>query len=132
MDEALELARDFPGITLIVNHAGLPAERDAESLAAWRAAMQRLADAPNVRVKISGIGVPGRAWTAALQQPVVDALLAAYGTQRCLFASNFPVDSLVASFDTIFGGFKELTRQRTPAERLALFCDNAVALYGID
>lgn len=132
MDEALELARDFPGITLIVNHAGLPAERDAESLAAWRVAMERLAQAPNVRVKISGIGVPGRAWTATLQRPVVAALLAAYGTQRCMFASNFPVDSLVASFDTIFSGYKELTRECTPDERLALFCDNAVALYGLD
>ncbi len=132
MDEALELAREFPRITLIVNHAGLPAERDAASLAAWRRAMERLAAAPNVHVKISGIGVPGQPWTAQLQRPVVAALLDAFGTRRCLFASNFPVDSLVASFDTIFTGFKELTRDRTPAERLALFCDNAVALYGLD
>ena len=54
---------------------------------------------PERVVKISGIGVPGRRWTAELQQPVVHALLSAFGVERCMFASNFPVDSLVASFD---------------------------------
>jgi predicted TIM-barrel fold metal-dependent hydrolase len=129
MGEALELARDFPATTIVVNHAGLPAERDEASLAAWRQAMERLSDAPNVVVKISGLGVPGRAWTAALQQPVVDALLESFGTQRCLFASNFPVDGLVASLDDIFQSFKTLTRRLAPAQRLALFCDNACRLY---
>ena len=131
MDEALELARDFPRTTLIVNHAGLPADRDDESLAAWRQAMERLAAAPNVRVKISGIGVVGQEWTPELQRPVVDALLAAFGP-RCMLASNFPVDSLVASLETILGGFKQLTRDRLPTERLATFCDNAIALYGLE
>lgn len=132
LDEALELARDFPRTTLVVNHAGLPAERDAGSLAAWAAAMGRLAEAPNVVVKLSGLGVPGRAWTPALQAPVVNALLARFGTRRCLFASNFPVDGLVAPLATIFDGFKALTRTLPPAERLALFCDNAIRLYRLD
>lgn len=129
LGEALELARDFPTTTLVVNHAGLPAERDEASLDAWRQAMERLAAAPNVMVKISGLGVPGHRWTPRLQQPVVDALLASFGTQRCLFASNFPVDGLVASLDDIFQTFKTLTRHLSPAERLALFCDNACRLY---
>jgi len=129
VDEALELARDFPNTTLVVNHAGLPAQRDAQSLAAWRRAMDRLADRPNVVVKISGLGVAGVPWTAELQQPVVSALVASFGPARCLFASNHPVDALVASFDTIYSGFKQLTRHLPPLARLALFCDNAVRLY---
>lgn len=132
MAEALELARDFPRTTLIVNHAGLPAERDQASLAAWGRAMAQLADAANVHVKISGLGVPGQAWTPALQAPVVHGLIERFGVARCLFASNFPVDGLVASFDQIFSSFKVLTRQHTPAERLALFCDNALRLYRLD
>lgn len=131
LDEALELARDFPATTIVVNHAGLPAERDGASLAAWAAAMERLADAPNVVVKISGLGVPGRAWTPELQKPVVDALLARFGPGRCLFASNFPVDGLVASLTDIFQGFKTLTRHLPREQRLALFCDNACRLYGL-
>lgn len=131
MDEALELARDFPAVPLIVNHAGLPAARDADSLAQWRAAVERLAQAPNVSVKLSGLGVPGQAWTAELQAPVVNALIDAFGVPRCLFASNFPVDGLLVSLDTLWTVFKQITRSHTPAERLALFCDNAVALYGL-
>lgn len=131
VDEMVELAQDFPRTILILNHAGLPAARDAESLRAWQAAMTRLAQCPNVRVKISGIGVPGVAWTAALQAPVVEPLLSIFGVPRCVFASNFPVDSLVADLDTIFSVYKQLVRNRPPAERLALFCDNAVALYGL-
>lgn len=127
--EAVELARDFPATTIVVNHAGLPSERDEASLAAWRRALAPLADCPNVAMKISGIGVPGRRWTPELQRPVVDALVDAFGTGRCLFASNFPVDGLCATFDEIATTFKVLTRRFTPEQRLALAGDNAVRLY---
>ncbi|MDO5624093.1 MAG: amidohydrolase family protein [Pseudomonadota bacterium] len=132
VDDAVALARDFPATALIVNHALLPAQRDAQSLATWAAAVRKLADCPNVWMKISGLGVLGQPWTVALQRPVVETLLASFGTRRCLFASNHPVDGLVASLETIFQGFKALTRHLPPAERLALFCDNAAALYRLD
>lgn len=129
LDEAAELARDFPATTIILNHAGLPADRSAEGLAAWRAALDRLAREPNVVAKISGIGVPGQAWTLELQAPVIDGVISAFGVERCAFASNFPVDSLCASFATIFDVFKAATRRRPAAERLALFHDNAARWY---
>ena len=62
LDEAITLARDFPRVLIILNHAGLPADRSPEGLAGWRAAMARFAEEPNVRVKISGIGLRGRPW----------------------------------------------------------------------
>lgn len=127
--EAVELARDFPGTLIIVNHAGLPADRSDQGLKAWRMALDRLADAPNVVMKVSGIGVPGEAWTAALQAPVIAGTLAAFGTGRVAFASNYPVDSLCASFATIFDVFKAVTADLAPATRLALFHDNATDWY---
>ena len=131
MAEAAELARDFPETPIIVNHAGLPATRDPETLAQWRAAMARLVPYPNVVVKISGIGVRGEAWTVEQQAPVVDALIADFGVERCLFASNHPVDAIVVTLDALWSGFKALTRALVPEQRLALFCDNAAALYGL-
>lgn len=131
MAEAAELARDFPATTIIVNHAGLPGVRDAETLRQWRAAMALLAPCANVRVKISGLGVRGAPWTAATQAPVVEALIADFGVERCLFASNYPVDALVARLDEIWQGFKTLTRRLSSEQRLALFCDNTLALYGL-
>jgi predicted TIM-barrel fold metal-dependent hydrolase len=131
LGEAAELARDFPRTRIVINHAGLPAERDGDSLVAWRRSLESVADHANVFLKISGLGVAGQPWTTDLQVPVFRDAIAVFGWQRCMFASNYPVDSLVASLDQIFQGFKELTRPLPPAQRLALFCDNAVQLYGL-
>lgn len=131
MDEAVELAHDFPATRIVVNHAGLPAARDNETLRLWRAAMARLADCPNVLVKLSGLGVAGEAWSIEQQRPVVEALIADWGIRRCMFASNFPVDALVVSLDGLWSGFKVLSQGFSTADRLALFCDNAVETYGL-
>lgn len=131
MAEAAELARDFPATRLIINHAGLPGARDDQTLALWRAAMAQLADCPNVVVKISGLGERDRPWTVAQQHPVVNALLADFGVDRCLLASNHPVDALVVGLAELWSGFKALTRGLAPEQRLKLFCDNAVDLYGL-
>jgi predicted TIM-barrel fold metal-dependent hydrolase len=130
-DAAAELARDFPATTIIVNHTGLPADRSSEGLAGWRAAMELLAREPNVALKISGLGVPGRRWTPELQGPVVRDALRIFGTERTMFASNFPVDSLVATYDEIFGGFLEITRELDDGTRRKLFHDNAARLYRV-
>jgi predicted TIM-barrel fold metal-dependent hydrolase len=129
MPEAAELARDFPGIPMIVNHAGMPGARDDVTLAAWRKALRPLAAYSNVWVKISGLGVQGQPWTPEQQQPVLQALLSDFGPDRCMLASNHPVDGLVVSLSDLWSGFKQLSRCLPPDTRLAIFCDNAVSLY---
>jgi len=129
LDAAAELAQDFPATTIILNHTGLPADRSKEGLAGWRRAMELLARQPNVAVKISGLGVPGRRWTAELQGPVVRDAIAIFGTERAMFASNYPVDSLVATFAEIYDSFFEITRDLPEALRRRLFHDNAVRIY---
>ncbi len=130
-DAASDLARDFPGTTVIVNHTGLPADRSPEGLAGWRSAMEGLAARENVMLKISGLGVPGQRWTAELQGPVVRDAIRIFGAERAMFASNFPVDSLVATFDEIYDSFLEITREMPEAVRAKLFHDNAVRIYGL-
>jgi predicted TIM-barrel fold metal-dependent hydrolase len=129
LDEALELARAHPETPMILNHTGLPADRSPEGLGAWRAAMAALAEAPNVVVKISGLGVPGHAWTVDLNREVVLRTIEGFGIDRCLFASNFPVDALVGSFDVIYSGFKAIVADWPAADRRKLFHDNAVRVY---
>ena len=129
MGEAAALARDFPDTALIINHAGLPADRSAEGLAGWRTAMAQVADCPNVCVKISGIGVPGKAWTAQANGPIVHHLIEVFGVTRCMFASNFPVDSLCGSFEAIFGGFGDIVADLSDDEQDALFRRNAIRIY---
>jgi len=130
--EAAALARDFPATRIILNHTGLPADRSADGLARWREAMATFAAEPNVAVKISGLGQPGHPWTVAANGPIVRDTIRIFGVERCMFASNFPVDSLCADFDTIFTGFKTIVGDLSHAEQLRLFRDNAVRFYCLD
>lgn len=131
LHEAAQLAADFDGTTIVLNHTGLPADRSAEGLTRWRRAMAGLADCSNVAVKISGIGVPGQRWTAEGNREIVLTTIELFGPQRCMFASNFPVDSLCGTFADIFGGFDAITRDFSDTERRALFRDNAMRVYRI-
>ena len=127
--EARDLADAFGDTMIILNHTGLPSDRSPEGLAGWRAGMRTLAGAPNARVKISGLGQPGRPWTVAANRGVVLDAIEIFGPDRAMFASNFPVDSLVADFETIFAGFDAITAELSEAERAGLFRDNARRTY---
>ena len=133
LGEAADLARDFPDTLIILNHTGLPSDRSAAGLAGWRAALRRFAAEPNTAVKISGIGVveagTGTAWTLASNAEIVLETIGIFGVARCMFASNFPVDGLCASFDAIFSGFKRITAAFSEIDQRALFHDNAIKYY---
>jgi predicted TIM-barrel fold metal-dependent hydrolase len=130
--EAAQLARDFPATQIVLNHTGLPADRSAAGIAAWRQHMATLAQCPNVAVKISGLGEPGRPWTAEANRAIVLTTLDLFGPDRCMFASNFPVDGLCATFDTIYAGFRTIVSALSADEQRKLFHDNALRIYGID
>jgi predicted TIM-barrel fold metal-dependent hydrolase len=129
--EARRLADDFPSTSIILNHAGLPSDRSAEGIAGWRKAMAGLAGAPNVSLKISGLGQRGEPWTVAANRDIVLTIIELFGARRCMFASNFPVDSLCASFATIFGGFTAIVAGFSDADKHALFAGNARRIYAI-
>lgn len=127
--EALELAEAFPETQIIVNHTGLPSDRSEAALLTWRHAINLLAKAPNVAIKISGIGIPGQPWTVEANRWVVLETISAFGPSRCMFASNFPVDRLVADFKTIFAGFQTITAAFSQSECAAMFYANAIKFY---
>jgi predicted TIM-barrel fold metal-dependent hydrolase len=129
LHEAVALARDFPDTMIILNHAGLPTLRDADSLVAWRNAMARFADCPNAVVKLSGMGVPGERWTPDSNGWIVRTTIALFGADRTMFGSNFPVDSLCATFTEIVDGFKAILAPLPRAEQQAFFCDTARRVY---
>jgi len=129
LDAAAELAADFPRTLIVINHTGLPSDRSAEGLAVWRRALEKVAAQPNAAIKISGLGRAGLPWTVEANAPVIRDTITIFGVERCMFASNFPVDSLAGTFDDIYGGFFAAVADRAAAERHMLFHDNAVRLY---
>lgn len=128
-EAAAALARDFPQTLIIINHTGLPADRSPEGIAGWRRALELMAREQNTRLKISGLGVPGKSWTVASNDQVVRDAISIFGAVRSMFASNFPVDSLVGTFDEIFDGFYAITAEDDAPTRQRLFHDTAAEVY---
>ncbi|ANL69769.1 amidohydrolase 2 family protein (plasmid) [Rhizobium phaseoli] len=128
MEEFLDLARDFANVQIILNHTGMQVDGPSH-FEGWRSGMRLLAQAPNVACKISGLGMGDWTWTVDSIRPYVEEAIAAFGVERCMFASNFPVDKLFGSYDKIMDAFKSITASYSPNERLALFHDNAARFY---
>jgi predicted TIM-barrel fold metal-dependent hydrolase len=124
LDQAARLARDFPRTQIVLNHTGQPNDRSPEGLAGWRKGMEQLAAEPNTAVKISGLGLP-----PSQNRTVVRDTISIFGVDRCMFASNFPVDSLVAGLREIFVGFAAAVGDLSEAQRDALFYGNAARHY---
>ena len=131
LGEARKLADAFPSTQIILNHTGLPGDRCEENISKWYSAMRDLAGAPNVTVKISGLGQPAKAWTIESNRNVVLRTIDLFGVDRCMFASNFPVDSLCGTFKEIFLGFSKIVADFSAQEREALFAENAMRTYDI-
>jgi predicted TIM-barrel fold metal-dependent hydrolase len=129
MADAAALAHEYPDVPIILTHAGMPVDRDGQGLDLWRRGMRELAAAPNVAVKISGLGVVDRQWTVKSIRPFVLQTIEAFGVSRCMFASNFPVDKLWSDFDALYAAFREVTEPFSAAERRQLFHDNAARYY---
>lgn len=129
MDALAELAANFPRTQIVIVHAGLPSDRSREGLAGWRRALEVAAAQPNVAIKVSGLGEPNRPWTLESNGPVIRDAISIFGADRAMFASNYPVDRVVGTFETIYDGFRAAVADRPLAEQRALFHDNAVRIY---
>jgi len=129
LDAAAGLAADFPRTQIIVNHTGLPADRSPDGLAGWRGALETIAGRSNAAIKISGLGRAGQPWTVAANGPIIRDAISIFGVHRCMFASNYPVDRLAGTFESIYSGFFASVAERPVADQLKLFHDNAVRLY---
>ncbi len=129
MADAASLARDFPGVTFVLQHAGMLEDRSAAGWAAWRGGMTQLAACPNIVAKLSGLGTFEHACTTALWRPVIEETIATFGAARCLFGSNFPIESLWTRYADIVAVTTECLSRCSAAERRAILHDNAVRIY---
>ena len=126
---AARLAHDIPEIPVILNHAGMPFANNAVSMRQWELGMRALASAANVSVKISGLGMATPGWTVETIRPYVEGTIDIFGVDRCMFASNFPVDRLTSDYTTIWDAYDEITAGMQDRDRQKLFHDNAIRYY---
>jgi L-fuconolactonase len=126
---AVTAARSVPELSFVVDHlGGPPAGSGAEAATgAWAAAIRRLAALPNVTCKLSGVHtVPVR---ASDLRPYYETVLAAFGPDRLMFGSDWPVSGLDATYGQVCDLYRELTEQLTAAEREAIFDGTARRVY---
>jgi predicted TIM-barrel fold metal-dependent hydrolase len=93
--------------------------------------MRKLAACANVAVKISGLAMFDHQWTVESLRPYVLETIDAFGVERAMFASNFPVDRLFGSYEALWNAYASIVGGVSEAERDALFVRNAERLYRI-
>lgn len=148
LGDVARLAAACPGTTLVLNHCGGPlgvgpyaGQREA-MLHDWRSQMQALAAHQNIVVKLGGLAMPrcGFGWHEAARPvgsevlarawaPYIEHCIAAFGVERCMFESNFPMDKTGCSYVTLWNAFKRLAGGASASEKAALFESTAARVY---
>jgi predicted TIM-barrel fold metal-dependent hydrolase len=129
MRDAADLAAEFPGVTFILQHAGMLVDRSEAGWAEWRTGMRLLAARPNVMAKLSGLGTFLRQCSVPLWRPVIQETLAMFGPSRCLFGSNYPIEMLWTEYPRVVEVTRECLHDLGPAERRAVLHDTARRIY---
>jgi len=124
-----DLAQAFPRLQIIVNHCASPIDRDKQGLQRWRDALKLIASRPNIALKISNPGAYDPQWTPESIKMVVDQCLKAFGVERAMFGTDFPVADLQMSFSEIYENFKAASAHLGGKAQRALFHDNAQRFY---
>lgn len=151
LPDVLALARAFPDQPIILDHCGTPLNiagysgRLRERYAFWRTNIQLLAACPNVSIKLGGLamsmcGMPEQGPAAGLNsetlaglwRPYIETCIEAFGAQRAMFESNYPVDRWGADYPTLWNSFKRLAAAASPDEKRALFAGTAARVYGLE
>jgi predicted TIM-barrel fold metal-dependent hydrolase len=148
LGDLVDLARAFPETRIVLDHVGGPiglgryaGKRDAV-FADWQAGMRELASCPNVHIKLGGLGMrmfgftvhthelpPSSEELATAWRPYVEACIAAFGPERAMFESNFPVDKGSCSYQVLWNAFKRIAAGCSTAEKAALFSGTATQFY---
>ena len=129
LEEAATVARANPDIPVVLNHTGFAWDRSEAGLALWRRGMKALAACEQVHCKLSCLCLQDGAWDYEDNRRIVLEAIEIFGIDRCMFASNFPVDGLRVSFGQMFKEFKRMSAPLSDSDRRKLFHDNAARFY---
>lgn len=131
MEKLRALAGTFPNIRMVVDHTGLPDERNPEYFQRWKRGMAIAAEADNTHCKISGLGMSDNHWTVDSIRPFVMHCIETFGVERCIFGTNWPVDSLWSGYDDVVDAYTHIIADLAEHEQTAMFSRNAETLYRI-
>jgi predicted TIM-barrel fold metal-dependent hydrolase len=151
LPDLIALARAFPQTTIVLDHVGTPlgrasyAGRLEERFGAWRDNIAELAKSQNVVVKLGGLAMAFCNFPSFLSEPrapseqlarewapYIEACIGAFGPERCMFESNFPVDMGSCTYATLWNAFKRIAHGYSADEKAALFSGTATRVYRLE
>ncbi|QVQ53326.1 amidohydrolase family protein [Spiractinospora alimapuensis] len=132
VDAAERLVRDFPDITFVLVHAGMLVDRDARTVTEWRDALTRLAAHPNVVAKLSGQGTFCHRVDPTMIRLVLSECLRRFGSHRCLWGSNFPVEKIWTSYAALLDAWTDALAAHPEKVREDVLSTTARRVYRLD
>jgi len=129
---AIELARKFPEQPFVLDHIAKPLIKDG-ALSPWREQIRELAGSSNVWCKVSGMITEANhaAWKPSDFEPYLDVVFEAFGEDRLMYGSDWPVCLLAGTYERMFELVDTYTRRLAPPARERFFGDNATRFYRI-
>lgn len=117
-------------LVVVIEHTGWPRNDSAEERELWQQGIDALAAlGDNVLCKLSGLAMPLGSMAVDALAPWLEYAIDAFGVDRCFFASNFPVDGMHGSFDTLYSAYSAVTAGLDDDARDRLFAANAERVY---
>jgi predicted TIM-barrel fold metal-dependent hydrolase len=151
LPDVIDLARAFPDTAIVLDHVGTPLGRASfagrlnERFPVWRDNIHELAKSPNVAVKLGGLAMAFCNFPSFLAEPrapseqlarewapYIETCIAAFGPQRCMFESNFPVDMGSCTYAVLWNAFKRIAAGYSAEDKAALFSGTATKVYRLD
>ena len=151
LPDVIDLARAFPDQTIVLDHVGTPLGRGSytgklpERFGIWRDNIRELAKSPKVVVKLGGLAMAFCNFPSFLAEPrapstqlaaewgpYIETCIEAFGADRCMFESNFPVDMGACSYATLWNAFKRIAAGCSADEKTALFSGTATKVYRLE
>ncbi|WOX07472.1 amidohydrolase family protein [Streptomyces sp. N50] len=132
LPSAVHLAERHPELPLVLNHAGKPSIADGDLLE-WEKQVRRLAVHTQVTCKVSGLVTEAdhRIWTIDDIRPVWDVLLSAFGPERLMFGSDWPVSVLAGGWTRWAGAVEDLLADCSDTETAAILAGTATDVYQV-
>ncbi len=129
---AVKTVAELPELPFVLDHCSKPLIASGE-LEPWAAQIRELGGFPNVTCKLSGLVTEAdwANWTVADLQPYVDVVLEAFGPDRVMFGSDWPVCLLASSYAGWVSAADQLTAELSESERAAVFGGTARRVYAL-
>jgi predicted TIM-barrel fold metal-dependent hydrolase len=130
-ESIVALAERWPTVPIVLGHAGQPARRTEEYLAGWARSLAAVAArTEQVVLKVSAVASSADPqWTVDSLRPVVLAAIEAFGPDRSMLASNWPIDRLYGTYPRLVDAYREIVGDLAPADRASVLAGTAARVY---